>query len=238
MIKITPIIFTLFTALTSYGQDSLVYKLNKYYRIINNTDFDYRRVIKKVNDTTWEQFDYTQLGNLHQRTLFKDKNLKIRNGQYTRFNNGPQVIIKGNYKNNEPEGIWYFYFSKKNDSLNYNFYSDLRAKYAERAGNSDSVKFNTETDKEAVFPGGENAWRRYLRKSLEDVVDPGYPLKEIQISFMIDTNGNIINVHPVKSIDPLTDLEVVGIIRKSPKWSIAEQGGKKVFAIRTQPISF
>ena len=110
MIKINLVIFSLFAVLSAHGQDSIVYKLNKYYRIINNTDFDYRRVVKKINDTTWQQFDYTRLGNPHQQTLFKDKDLKIRNGQYIKFNNGPQVLIKGNYKNNQPAGIWYFYF--------------------------------------------------------------------------------------------------------------------------------
>jgi hypothetical protein len=68
MIKINLIIFSFFVVFSANAQDSTVYKLNKYYRIINNTDFDYRRVIKKINDTTWEQFDYTRLGNPHQRT--------------------------------------------------------------------------------------------------------------------------------------------------------------------------
>jgi len=238
MKKIKLIFFSFFGVLSTHGQDSAVYKLNKYYRIINNTDFDYRRVIKKLNDTTWEQFDYTRLRNPHQRTLFKDKDLKIRNGLYTRFNNGPQVIIKGNYKNNKPEGVWYFYSPKKIDSLNYNFYSDLRSNYVERMGNADSIIFNTETDKAAVFPGGEKAWKRYLNKSFEAVFGPIYPEKEIQISFMIDKDGKVINVYPVKSIDPQIDLEVVQIIRESPKWISAEHKGRKIISIITQSVNF
>jgi hypothetical protein len=124
------------------------------------------------------------------------------------------------------------------DSLDYNFYSDFKSKYETGKISADSILFNAETNKAAVFPGGEKAWKRYLNNNLEVVFAPVYPEKEIQISFMIDKDGNVINVHPVKSIDPLTDLETVQIIRKSPKWLSAERSGKKVISVITQPVNF
>ena len=226
----------------SNAQDSIVYKLNQYFRKIDNTDFSYRRVIKKLNDSTWEQFDYTRLGNPYQQIFFKDTNLKIRHGKYTLFNSKNKVDISGFYQNNMPVNTWFFYNPGKNhliDSLDYNFYSNLKKQFSGQLL-PDSIRFNSEIDKEAGFPGGEKAWKRFLSRNFEGFLDefPAAAHKEIHVSFMIDRSGNMVNVYPVKSIDPKIDREIISVLKTSPKWIPAEQDNKKVIAIIIQPISF
>jgi hypothetical protein len=230
-------------AFQSDAQDSIVYKLNQYFRKIENTDYTYRRVIKKINDSAWEQFDYLRFGNPYQQTFFKDKELKIQHGQYTLFDSKGKASVTGTYENNRPAYTWYFYNTGKDrltDSIDYRFYSTLGTRYTGQLPAPDSILFNSAADQEAVFPGGEKAWKKFLTKNFEDFANdfPEAAHKEIHISFMIDKTGKLINVYPVKSIDPFVDFAVIQRIRNSPGWKPAEQRGKKKIAIRMQSLHF
>lgn len=240
---VVPIFSLLSISLHSNAQDSIVYKLNQHFRIIDNSDYIYRRVIKKINDTTFQQTDYFRIGALLQQTLFKDKELKILNGKYIAFDGKGKITVTGYYYNNKPVHTWHFYNLEKNnqtDSLDYDFYSNLKKQFEQSHSIADSIKYNAETDNEATFPGGDKAWKRYLTRNLESFSEdfPSSKGKEIQIAFMVDKTGKLINIHPVMGINPTIDFEIVKIIRRSPKWSPAEQNGKRVIAIRTQPIHF
>ena len=239
-------LFTLLFFISSLhlaGQDSIVYKLNRYFRVIDNSDYSYRRVIKKINDTIFQQRDYYRAGALFQQTLFKDKDMKVRNGRYDAFDGKGRFAVTGYYYNNKPVGTWYFYDAGKHDradSLDYDFYSNLKNQLSVSRSLSDSIKYNPETEKESVYPGGDKAWKRFLTRSFEEFPED-YPIargKQSIISFMIDKTGRLINVYPVTSIDPRVDLEIVRIIRSSPGWEPAEQNGRKVISVMSQPINF
>lgn len=228
------VLFTFLFASISLAQDSTVYKLNSFFEKINNTDFSYLRVIKKLNDSTWEQFDYIRGGNPYQRTLFKDSDLKIRHGVYTRYENRGKTFYSGHYKDNEPVGSWYFYSLKNNtvtDSLNYSFYADM---------SGFTVKSNG-TDEGSEFPGGTKAWKKYLNNNMGDMETAeliGKKKKDIVISFTIGSGGKLIDVNPVKSIHPEVDLEVVKIIRRSPPWKVDPAANKNSLQVRIQKITF
>ena len=91
----------------------------------------------------------------------------------------------------------------------------------------------------AEFPGGEEAWNKYLRnnlrmpKALENENIKG----ELILKFVITTTGKVDNVEVIKSLNSLLDGEVVRVIKNSPRWRPAKQNGKKVTATRTQPIT-
>lgn len=92
----------------------------------------------------------------------------------------------------------------------------------------------------AEFPGGPDAWRRYLEKSLvypDAAVENGRQGK-VRVQFIVDREGNI---SEVKALDDLGDglaEEAVRIIKKGPKWKPAEQNGKKVIYRHIQSITF
>lgn len=92
----------------------------------------------------------------------------------------------------------------------------------------------------AEFPGGPDAWRRYLEKSLvypDAAVETGKQGK-VRVQFVVDREGNI---SEIKALDDLGDglaEEAVRVIRRGPKWKPAEQNGRKVIYRHIQSITF
>lgn len=95
---------------------------------------------------------------------------------------------------------------------------------------------------EAGFPGGEEAWKDYLRKNLNpDVaVDLGAAEETytIVVKFVIDMEGNICDVAAENNPGYGISEEVIRVIRSSPKWTPAIQNGRNVNAYRRQPVTF
>ena len=90
------------------------------------------------------------------------------------------------------------------------------------------------------FPGGETALLKYIGKNIK------YPRKArwkgIQgttyINFVIDKNGNVIDVVVAHGINSLLDAEAVRVIKSMPKWKPGKQEGKNVSVKYTVPIKF
>jgi hypothetical protein len=102
----------------------------------------------------------------------------------------------------------------------------------------------TKVEQEAQFPGGAVAWRGFLERNLrsgvalDDGARPGsYTIK---LQFIVDTLGQITNVHTVDVPRecPSCGKEGIRIIRKSPLWIPAEQNHHKVVYQATQFITF
>lgn len=95
---------------------------------------------------------------------------------------------------------------------------------------------------EAAFPGGLEAWRKYLVKNLK----VGIPLKKkapkgsymVIARFIVSKDGSISAIEPETSHGYGMEEEVIRIIKKSPKWIPAMQNGHPVNAYRRQPITF
>ncbi|HSC53948.1 MAG TPA: TonB family protein [Phnomibacter sp.] len=101
-------------------------------------------------------------------------------------------------------------------------------------------KVFTATEQAPLFPGGHEAWRKYLERNIS------YPYQAqnngtqgaVNVQFTVDTEGNISDVKALN--DPGNGLaeEAVRLIKKGPNWVPAEQNGKKVAARTTQLITF
>lgn len=96
---------------------------------------------------------------------------------------------------------------------------------------------------QARFPGGTDAWRRFLEKNLnrdEPVMNgaaPGSRLTVI-VSFIVDREGNVSEVKAENDPGYGTAAEAVRVIRRGPKWMPAEQNGRKVIYRQRQSITF
>ena len=92
---------------------------------------------------------------------------------------------------------------------------------------------------ESEYPGGIEAWRRYLIKTLN------YPENardnEIEgtvlVQFIVDKNGVVSDVQAISGPNELRE-EAVRVIRKSGSWKPAIQNGRQVKSYKNQPITF
>ncbi|MBI1781324.1 MAG: TonB family protein [Sphingobacteriales bacterium] len=100
----------------------------------------------------------------------------------------------------------------------------------------------TKVEIEAGFPGGDGAWKKFLERNLNGQVpsDNGAPegTYRVLVQFVVDKEGNVSDVKPLTSYGYGMEEEAVKAIKKGPKWTPAEQNGRKVKAYRTQPIVF
>jgi len=108
----------------------------------------------------------------------------------------------------------------------------------------DYDKVFTKVEKEAKFPGGPEAWRKYLERNLnanaaqEDGAPPGnYTVK---VQFIVDKEGNISNVQAIETPKacPSCAAEAVKIIKKGPRWEPAVQNGRNVIYQAIQFVTF
>lgn len=115
---------------------------------------------------------------------------------------------------------------------------DIETKLTESAiNNSDTI--------EARFPGGAEAWKRYLEKNLDanvPVVKDRAPagIYTVKLQFIVLDNGDITDVSVIQSPAgcPSCAIEAVDLIKKGPKWEPMTIDGKKVTSQPVQFISF
>jgi protein TonB len=92
----------------------------------------------------------------------------------------------------------------------------------------------------AHFPGGTDAWRRYLERNL--VYPENAQENEIQgtikLQFIVDAGGNISEVTPLNNLGGGLAEEAARIISQGPKWIPAEQHGEKVISRHIQTVTF
>ncbi|HYM94139.1 MAG TPA: energy transducer TonB [Chitinophagaceae bacterium] len=106
----------------------------------------------------------------------------------------------------------------------------------------DENKIFEKVEVEATFPGGDQAWKRYLERNLNGSVgaDNGAPAGTytVYVQFVVDKEGNISDVKALTSHGYGMEDEAVRVIKKGPKWTPAIQNGRQVKAYRKQPITF
>lgn len=111
---------------------------------------------------------------------------------------------------------------------------------APKAVEEDYDKVFTKVENPAEFPGGPDAWRRYLERNLQypDNAQENGTQGVVRVQFIVDKEGNISEVQALN--DPGDGLaeEAVRIIKKGPKWTPAEQNGRKVIYRHIQATTF
>ncbi|MHA4843996.1 energy transducer TonB [Flavitalea antarctica] len=105
--------------------------------------------------------------------------------------------------------------------------------------NPDSVFLSVEI--ESSYPGGVEAWKRFLIKNLsnnypQDAAEAGIQGKVV-VMFIVDRDGNLSNVQAVEGPKELHE-PAIKTIKKSGKWQPAQQNGKIVNSYKRQPIIF
>jgi protein TonB len=96
-------------------------------------------------------------------------------------------------------------------------------------------------EKDAEYPGGMTAWKRYMDRNFR-YPDDGFNIGVegvVVVQFVVDKDGNVSDVHAISGPDNggLRE-EAVRVIKKSGKWIPALQNGTFVKAYRKQPVVF
>jgi len=107
------------------------------------------------------------------------------------------------------------------------------------ADTTDFDKYFTRVENESEFPGGLNAWAKFLNENLN------YPRSAVKkniegtvvVQFIVDKEGNVTDIKAISGPEELRP-EAERVMKKSPKWIPAQQGGRKVKSYKKQPIAF
>lgn len=99
----------------------------------------------------------------------------------------------------------------------------------------------TAVETEAAYPGGAEAWVKYIQKNINNKVPeadaPAGKYTAI-VRFIVDKNGAVSNAAPETKFGYGMEEEVLRVVESSGKWTPAMQNGKPVNAYRRQPITF
>lgn len=95
---------------------------------------------------------------------------------------------------------------------------------------------------EASFPGGDNAWRKYLEKNLDGTVPTRRKAPAgtytVVIQFVVDKTGAVTQIKALTDHGYGMEEEVINLLKKAPRWEPAVQSGRVVKAYRKQPVTF
>ncbi len=93
----------------------------------------------------------------------------------------------------------------------------------------------------ATFKGGDlESFRKWVN---ENIVYPEEAVKneiagKVYVQFCINKKGEMVDVKIVRSVDQSIDEETLRVLRMSPKWNPAKQGGTPVKQQFSMPVNF
>jgi periplasmic protein TonB len=103
----------------------------------------------------------------------------------------------------------------------------------------DPDKVFTKVEIEAQFPGGPQAWTRYVTKAIQSQIDEftDADYGTCVVRFIVDKTGTVSDVQATTMKGSKLAEIAVNAIRKGPKWTPAQQNGRYVNAYRLQPVT-
>lgn len=85
------------------------------------------------------------------------------------------------------------------------------------------------------FPGGIEKFYKYVQNNFEQPEDEGFPGGRLIVSFVVEKDGSLTDIK-VRDLGYGTKAAAERLLRKCPRWTPAEQNGKKVRCSYTLPI--
>ncbi|MDP4285381.1 MAG: energy transducer TonB [Bacteroidota bacterium] len=100
-------------------------------------------------------------------------------------------------------------------------------------------KVFTKVENEAEFPGGHEAWLKYIIRQIIKAQEK-FTEKDFGtclVKFIVNTDGSVSNVEATTMKGSQLAKTAVEAVRKGPKWIPATQNGHTVAAYRLQPVT-
>ena len=131
-----------------------------------------------------------------------------------------------------------------------NQYKNISIEEAQKAGlpipssptKNSTDKVFTQVENEPEFPGGKDAWRKFLQTNLNGSIAVKEGLKAGSYTFItkfiVHEDGSLSDFTSEKNINDTIAKHCIDVIKNGPKWKPAIQNGYVVAAYRRQPITF
>jgi hypothetical protein len=199
----------------------------------------YKIAIFQIGDLWHKQTSEINGGKLMYDWAYSDKELKISEDTSRDYDLSDGEILEQIYKHNQLLGARRITKDKK--ILSY-VIIEKDGKTFKGFDENGKENPNYVFMQEASFPGGLEAWAKYLKEKIKYKV----PLKNgapngvyrAIVSFTIDTAGRVTNVKAVNDPGYGTAQEAVRVISSSPKWNPAILYNKYVPFRQKQAINF
>ena len=103
----------------------------------------------------------------------------------------------------------------------------------------DPDKIFTKVEIEATFPGGLQAWSRYVSRAIQSHIDEfsESDYGTCVVRFIVDKTGKVSDVQATTMKGSKLAEVAVNAIRNGPNWVPAQQNGRYVNAYRLQPVT-
>jgi len=100
-------------------------------------------------------------------------------------------------------------------------------------------KVFTKVEVDAQFPGGPQAWQRYIARKIQASIDSftNADYGTCVIRFIVDVDGRVSDVQATNMKGTLLAKISTDAIKNGPKWIPAKQNGHEVAAYRLQPVT-
>lgn len=166
-------------------------------------------------------------------------------GRYQEHNTSKDAPYIIDYENmeRELEYIYNFTLELSNTARQIAFQQDQVSSSARKADSYDDVVSYFDCDVRPMFSNSPDInkfmteWVYRLLKYPEACIRDGVQ-GTVQVSFIIDRNGNVTDVTVLRGVDPELDEEAVKVVAASPKWRPARVKGEKVRAALTIGVEF
>ena len=105
---------------------------------------------------------------------------------------------------------------------------------------SDETFLFAAVEEKPEFPGGEEAFYKYLGKNLKfpDMEAEQGIKGTVWVEFVVDRNGGITETQVVRAVSPGLDKEALRVVKAMPNWNPGKQNGRPVKVRYTIPIKF
>jgi len=237
------VFFALFISVSGFAQKVLGAAMADDNGITHNQEkAKFLLVEKQMNDSAFEKLEYNFSGPMINRATFKDKELTILNGDYADYHTNGYLATTGQYSNNKKDGLWYLYDDTAKVITKYTFHLDtlLSTIDMDSLGKAnDKIKQDTTDEVEASYKGGNGKIRSFISSNfkLPQRTISLHKDGTVKIRFVIDTEGEVIEIAVLQSVEFAFDEEAMRVISLMKKWNPASDKGKKVKAYRIQPIT-
>ena len=107
---------------------------------------------------------------------------------------------------------------------------------------SGTNKIYTKVEVEASYPGGEEAWKKFISRTIDLDAPIRYGAEAgaylVTVKFIVNIDGKLIDIACENDPGYGTCQEAIRVLKSSKKWLPASINGKKVRAYRRQTLTF
>ena len=226
----------------SVGQNDTVYH---YYEkagreVPRDSAFTTFALVQK--NGKWHGIVYYKSGKIRSEGDYTASDAKTPHGSFKNFNESGTLENIREWENGKTTEINYFYKNgSKKSWIKYPEKGSSEQKGWDETGKE--IK-NFVVEREAMFKGGLEGWKRYLEKNLNANVaaDAGAPVGDytVKVQFVVSKEGYVSKVKAVEVPDGCKPCaaEAVSVISLGPTWEHAIQNNEPVIYQAIQYITF